>query len=108
MTSEGDDIRCPTPAPRDPQAAIKLDTQAALEHRDPQALLKDSRSVAARTSPPATVEAPNLIDILADTLREVQESLKLNPDDPALKNLKTSILRRIADLQMQRSSRPIS
>ena len=53
------------------------------------------------------LRAPNLRQILFGTLRQLQESLALNPSDPALLELKASILRTIADLEIQKNQRPI-
>ena len=48
---------------------------------------------------------PALIDLLRSTLRRLEASEGLRPDDPALIEIKSHILRAIAELELQRSSR---
>ena len=52
--------------------------------------------------------APNLVEMLRSTLRKLQESIDLDPHDPALRGLKSALLRDLAELEMSRSHpRPI-
>lgn len=44
-----------------------------------------------------------LVEILRSTLRHLEETEDLQPDDPALLEIKSSILRAIAELEIMRS-----
>lgn len=45
---------------------------------------------------------PTLVDVLRSTLRHLEETEELRPDDPALLEIKSSIVRAIADLEISR------
>lgn len=47
--------------------------------------------------------APNLVEMLRSTLRKLQESIDLDPHDPALQHLKSALLRDLAELEMSRA-----
>ncbi len=44
----------------------------------------------------------NLVELLRSTLRHLEEAEHLCPDDPALQEVKSSILRSIAELELAR------
>jgi hypothetical protein len=46
--------------------------------------------------------APDVIVVLQDTLKQLEKSQELRPDDPVLLELKSSITRTIAELQLKR------
>lgn len=50
----------------------------------------------------ATPIRHTLVDVLRSTLRHLEESEELQPDDPALHEIKTTILRAIAELEISR------
>lgn len=50
--------------------------------------------------------SPSLIDRLLSTLEKVERAEGLRPDDPALCQLRQTILRVIADLMADREQRP--
>lgn len=43
-----------------------------------------------------------LVDVLRSTLRHLEETEELRPDDPALLEIKNTIVRAIADLEISR------
>jgi hypothetical protein len=47
---------------------------------------------------------PVLISVLRKTVEGVEEALKLNPDDPAMVELKTSLLRALAELEIKQAA----
>lgn len=47
-------------------------------------------------------DAPNLVQVLRDTLQRIERSNELLPDDPALLELQRSLLRIIAELELAR------
>ena len=47
--------------------------------------------------------APNLVEMLRSTLLKLQESIELDPHDPALQRLKSALLRHLAELEMSRA-----
>lgn len=47
---------------------------------------------------------PALIDLLRSTLRRLEQTEDLRPDDPALLEIKSHILRAIAELEILRSA----
>ena len=49
---------------------------------------------------------PSLIGLLLSTLEKVERAEGLRPDDPALRQLKRTILRVIADLETEKEQRP--
>ena len=49
---------------------------------------------------------PQLVDILRDTIRRVEQSADIGPDDPALLALKSVILLRIAALELEEVREP--
>jgi hypothetical protein len=53
---------------------------------------------------PTTPPSPALIQLLRSTLQRLEESSGLDPDDPKLIEFKNSILRAIAELEVQRSN----
>lgn len=53
------------------------------------------------TSKPAT---PTLVDLLGSTLRRLEQLEGLGANDPALQEVKNSILRSIAELELSRDS----
>ena len=53
---------------------------------------------------PTTPPSPALIQLLRSTLQRLEESSGLDPDDPKLVEFKNSILRAIAELEVQRSN----
>lgn len=46
---------------------------------------------------------PGLIDVLRSTLRHLEVAEGLRPDDPALIEIKSHILRAIAELELKRT-----
>jgi hypothetical protein len=44
-----------------------------------------------------------LVDLLCSTLKQVERSVELNPDDPALRELQHRILLMIAELEIEKS-----
>jgi len=49
--------------------------------------------------------SPNLVQILRSTLRRLEQSTEFSSDDLALRELKHSVLRLIADLQLRKESK---
>ena len=49
--------------------------------------------------------APNLAELLRSTLRRLEQMEDLRPNDPALKEIKSSILRSIAELEVSKEER---
>lgn len=47
---------------------------------------------------------PALVDLLRSTLRRLEASEDLRPDDPALLEIKSHILRAIAELEIRRAA----
>jgi len=47
-------------------------------------------------------DAPNLVQVLEDTLKRIQRTSELAPDDPAMVELERSLVRAIAELELQR------
>ncbi len=54
--------------------------------------------------PPLTFPPLSLIQLLRSTLRRVEEMPDHDPGDPSSKELKHSILRSIAELELQREN----
>jgi hypothetical protein len=50
--------------------------------------------------------SPNLTELLRSTLRRLEQSERLSPDDPALREIKNAILRSIAELELARDQAP--
>jgi hypothetical protein len=48
-------------------------------------------------------KVPSLIDVLRSTFEQLEQTIELRPDDPALRELKRSILIAIADLEGQKA-----
>lgn len=48
---------------------------------------------------------PMLVDVLRSTLQHLEETEELKPDDPALQEIKATILRAIAELEIVRMSK---
>ena len=46
--------------------------------------------------------SPDLVDTLRATLRQLEETVELEPDDPTLEQLKRSILLALADLEWKK------
>jgi hypothetical protein len=46
--------------------------------------------------------SPSLVDLLRSTLRRLVESDNLDPNDPTFMELKSTILRSIAELELRR------
>ena len=51
-------------------------------------------------------QSPTLIELLLSTLQKVERTECLRPDDPALRQLRRTILRVIADLETDKEQRP--
>jgi hypothetical protein len=49
---------------------------------------------------------PSLIELLRSTLQQVEQSAEVSPNDSSLQKLKSSIVRTIADLEIQKSTPP--
>lgn len=47
---------------------------------------------------------PTLIELLRNTLKQIERDQKLSPDEPAMRELKASILRVIAELELMKDS----
>jgi hypothetical protein len=54
-------------------------------------------------TPMMQFSSPTLIDLLRSTLRRLEENSELDPADPQLRELKGSILRSIAELEIQKT-----
>jgi hypothetical protein len=52
--------------------------------------------------------SPSLVDLLLSTLEKLERAEGLDPHDPALRQLKQTILRVIADLEADREQRRIA
>jgi hypothetical protein len=50
----------------------------------------------------------DLVELLRETLQQVEQDQELRPDDPILMELKRHIVRAIADLHIAKSSRATS
>ena len=48
---------------------------------------------------------PNLVDLLRSTLKLMEQDEDFSPDDPAALELKASILRAIAELELRKTSK---
>jgi hypothetical protein len=48
-------------------------------------------------------KVPSLIDVLRSTFKQLEQTIELRPDDPALRELKRSILTAIAELEVRKS-----
>lgn len=51
---------------------------------------------------PPSSSAPTLIELLRSTLRRLEESQGVDPNDPTMIEFKNSILRSIAELELRR------
>jgi hypothetical protein len=49
--------------------------------------------------------SPSLVEILRSTLARVERSVDLSPDDPALAELRSLVLRLIAELEVAKARR---
>jgi hypothetical protein len=47
--------------------------------------------------------SPKLLDVLRGSLQRVQAAIEVDPPDPALQRLKSSILRSISELEIKKS-----
>jgi hypothetical protein len=47
--------------------------------------------------------APTLIDLLRSTLKQMERDEEFSPDDPAAMELKASLLRAIAELELRKA-----
>jgi hypothetical protein len=48
-------------------------------------------------------KVPSLIDVLRSTFEQLEQTIELRPDDPAVRELKRSVLAAIAELEVQKS-----
>jgi hypothetical protein len=50
------------------------------------------------------IETPNLVDMLWSTLKQLERSLELSPDDPALLELQHHLVRLLAELERRKAA----
>jgi hypothetical protein len=49
---------------------------------------------------------PTLVETLRRTVEQIEEREKIHPDDPSLIELKRSVIRKIAELEIERREEP--